>query len=290
MVGNILVSTLLRGSMYILMGMGLALVFGVMRISNFAHGDFYMIGAMIGYFAAYVLKLNPILAILVSALGGFLIGAVVQRVFFAPLRKRSKKDWLLNTFLLTGGLSFVLQNAVQLIAGADYKGMPQLFDGSLAILGMNVSMDRIYAVLISLLAVGGFWLFMRKTRVGNAIWAVSEDETGAELMGINLNFIHILTFGLSCALAAIAGAALISINPAYPSMGQNPLLKSWCVVILVGMDNTAGTIIGGLLVAFIEVLAVTFLGQQWQDAICFIVMIIVLVVKPNGIFGKPMKV
>lgn len=139
-------------------------------------------------------------------------------------------------------------------------------------------------------SVAVFWLFLKKTKTGNAIWAVSEHETGAMLMGIELNKIHTLTFALSSMLAAIAGAALLSIIPAYPTMGLQPLYKSWFVVMLVGLGNIEATIIGGFMVGLIEAVASFSLGAMWQDVICLSIIILVLLFKPAGLFGKKLKV
>lgn len=289
-ISDLLVSGVLKASMYVLMGMGLALLFGVMKVSNFAHGEFYMIGAYFSYIAHDILKLGPLLSIICAPVAAFFFCILVERVTFAPLRKRNRGEWIMNTFLLTAGIQLILQNGIQLIFGGQYRGTPQLFAGSLKIGSIAVSSDRIIGFIISLVTIILFWLFMKKTKTGNAISAVSEDETGAILMGVNISKIHSITFALSCMLAAVAGASLISILPAYPAMGMQPLLKSWSILIIVGLGNIPGTIVGGLIIAFIEVTTVYLMGTVWQDAITFMLIIAVLIFKPNGIFGKALKV
>jgi len=288
---DLLIGGVLRGGMYVLMAMGLSLVFGVMKIPNFAHGEFYMLGAYFSFFACTVWGFPPVVAIMIAGVGGFLCGALMEKTTFYPLRKRSRGDWIMNSFLVTAGLSFILQNLTQALVGADFKGVPQYWGGSLKMFsGMNISMDRIVGFLIAMLSVAVFWLFLKKTKTGNAILAVSEHETGAMLMGIELNKIHTLTFALSSMLAAIAGAALLSIIPAYPTMGLQPLYKSWFVVILVGLGNIEATIIGGFLVGLIEAIASFSLGAMWQDVISLSIIILVLLIKPTGLFGKKLKV
>lgn len=289
-ISDILISGTLKGGMYVLMAMGLSLVFGVMRIPNFAHGEFYMIGAYFCYFSFAVWGLPAPVAILVAAIGAFVIGAMIERVTFYPLRKRSKGDWLLNSFLVTAGISFVLQNLAQAWLGVNFRGVPKLFGGNIAVGSMLVSMDRVVAFGIAIATVAFFWLFLKKTKIGNAIRAVSEHETGARLMGINLDMIHTLTFGLSCMLAAIAGASLLSIIPASPFMGLTPLYKSWFVVILVGLGNIEATIVGGFMVGFIEMIASYKFGAGFQDVVSLTIIILVLLFKPSGLFGKKMKV
>lgn len=287
---ELLIAGILRGGMYVLMALGLSLVFGVMKIPNFAHGQLYMLGAYFGFFASAVWGLPSIWCIVVAALGGFLAGAVIDRVVFLPLRKRSREDWILNSFLITAGLSTVLENTIQYTFGADYKGVLRLFEGNLSFMGVNISMDRLIAFVIAMVSISVFWLFLKKTKTGNAIRAVSEHETGAMLMGIDLKKIYTLTFALSCMLNAIAGAALLSITPAYPTMGLKPMMKSWFVVILVGLGNIEATIVGGLMVGLIETVTSYTLGVAWQEVVCLSIIVLILVFKPSGLFGKTFKV
>ena len=289
-VWDIMVAGILRGGLFVLMALGLSLIFGVMNIPNFAHGEFYMLGAYFAYFAYVLLEVNPILCILIAAFGGFACGSVIEMAAFKTLRRRSKGDWVMNSFLLTVGLSIVLQNAAQAVFGVRFMGIDSYWKGSVGwISNMNVTYDRLAAFGIAMATVGIFWAFLHKTRTGNSIRAVSEDENGAMLVGINLNRIHTLTFAIGAMLAAIAGATLLSINPAYPTMGLAPLYKSWFVVILVGMGNIWGTIIGGLLVGMVEAFSYYNLGAGWQDLVSLLVIILVLWLKPSGLFGKSVK-
>jgi branched-chain amino acid transport system permease protein len=286
---DILIGGILRGGLYVLMAMGLSLVFGVMKIPNFAHGEFYMIGAYLCYYSLSW-GLPILVALMVAALGAFVIGALIERITFFPLRQRTQRDWILNSFLLTAGISFILQNLAQAWLGVDYRGVTQLWGGSLGIAGMQISMDRVAGFVIAVLIVAVFWLFLKKTKTGNAIRAVSEHETGAKLVGINLNAIYTLTFALSCMLAAIAGAALLSIIPAYPTMGMEPLYESWFIVILVGLGNVGATIVGGLIVGLIEMAASYTFGSNYQNIICLSIIILILLFKPSGLFGARQKV
>jgi len=287
--GDILLAGVLRGGLFVLMAMGLSLVFGVMNIPNFAHGEFYMLGAYFAYFAYAVFGLNPILAIMIAGVGGFVCGAIMERTAFRALRVRQKENWVMNSFLLTAGLSIVLQNSTQALVGTKFMGISQFWPGSVSLIGMNVSIDRLAGFVVAMLSVLIFWFFLTKTKTGNSIRAVSEDEAGAMLVGINLNRIYTLTFSIACMLAAVAGGALLSINPAYPTMGLAPLYKSWFVVILVGMGNIGGTIIGGFIVGMVEALSYYNLGAGWQDVISLMVIIVILLFKPSGLFGKEVK-
>ncbi|OPL09405.1 MAG: hypothetical protein AVO34_13595, partial [Firmicutes bacterium ML8_F2] len=196
--GDILLSGILRGGLFVLIAMGLSLVFGVMNIPNFAHGEFYMLGAYFSYYAYAVFGLNPILAIIIAGAGGFVCGAIMERTAFRSLRVRQKGNWVMNSFLLTVGLSIVLQNATQALVGTKFMGISQYWQGSVAIMGMNISIDRLAGFGVAMVTVVLFWFFLTKTKTGNSIRAVSEDESGAMLVGINLNRVYTLTFSIAC--------------------------------------------------------------------------------------------
>jgi len=287
---DLFIAGILRGGLYALMALGLALVFGVMNVCHFAHGEFYMLGAYMAFFALKTFGLNPILAILFATLVTFIIGALVERGVFYPLRRRTKEEWVMNTFLLTVGLSFVLQNLALLIWKPKYRGVPIYWKGLVQISPtMGVAIDRVIGFLIAIMAIGIFWLFLRGTQMGRAIRAVSQDERGAMLVGIDLDRIHTLTFGLSSMLAGIAGAALLPITQAYPAMGTGPLNASWFVVILVGLGNVGGSIMGGFIVGMLQTFSYYFLKLGWQDVFSLSMLILILLFKPSGLFGTEVK-
>lgn len=286
---NLIVTGLMRGGLYALMAVGLALVFGVMNICHFAHGEYYVIGAYAAYFAYTIFGLNPIAAILIAMLIGFSAGVVTERLLFYPLRKRSKGEWVMNAFLLTAGLSVVLQNGFRSIFGMKYMGITQYWDRTIRIFGMTIAADRVMAFIIAILAIVLLWLFLHRSRLGRAIRAVSQDERGAMLAGIDLNFIHTLTFALGSMLAALGGASLLSLSPAYPYAGNKPLISSWFVVTIAGLGNVEGAIFGGFLVGIFESLSYFFLGQGWQEVASLGLLILLLLFKPTGLFGTQLK-
>jgi branched-chain amino acid transport system permease protein len=284
---NMLITGILRGGLYALMAVGLSLVFGVMNIPNFAHGEFYMLGAYFGYFAYTNLGLNPIFSIIMAAIGTFIVGAIVERLLFYNLRKRSKSMWVMNTFLVTLGVSIIMQNGAKMLWGNTYLGITQYWPGSMSFgSGLAVSNDRLVGFCVAMATIAIFWLFLSKTQLGRAIRAVSQDEAGASLVGVDLNMIHTLTFALSCLLAGAAGAILLSIIPAYPGMGMQPLYKSWFVLILVGMGNVGASIWGGFLVGMLETISYVKFGAGWQDVVSLVIIIVILIFVPRGIFAK----
>jgi len=298
-----LINVIVTGGMWALLATGLALVFGVMNIPHFAHGESFMVGAYVGYFVftplndylkenpnGFLSFFAPLIGILAALLAGAVLGVLLERLIFAPLRKRTRSGWVMNTFLLTVGLSFVLTNGTTLVLGPNFRGIPRYYDvDPLEFLGVRVAVDRIAAFAVAIVTIAILTFFMQKTRTGRAIRAVSQDETGAQLVGIDLNFIHTLTFSLSTATAAMAGAALLFMFQAFPTVGLKPLYFAWYVVMLVGLGNVYGAIVGGFIVALLQTATQQFIGIAWEDVVPTIVMILILILIPSGIFGSEVK-
>lgn len=299
----ILVNSLVTGGMWALMAAGLALVFGVMNIPNFAHGEFFMLGTLVAYYVFTPLNaflretptrwlsiVAPFLGIILATLVGALVGLLVELLLFRQLRRRSKEQWVMNTFLLTAGMSVILINGSRLIWGTAFKGITRYWDvPSAPVLGVNLSVDRIVMFGVALVTIFAFWVFMRRSNLGRAMRAVAQDEVGAQLTGIDLNQIHLLTLALSSALAALAGACLLFMFPSYPTVGLKPLYVAWYVVILAGLGNVEGAIVGGFLVALLQTLTGYFIGPGWEDVVPTALIILILLFKPSGLFGSEVK-
>ena len=298
-----LITTLVTGGMWALMSVGLALIFGVMNIPHFAHGESFMVGSYTAWFVftpinAYLQKnpnqvlavLAPFIAMGAAAIIGGAVGVLLERTIFSALRHRTKEGWVMNAFLLTVGLSYVMTNGAVLIFGPGYRGVPQYWDvPPVQVLGVRVPVDRLMAFVVALVVIGLVWVFLQRTRTGRAIRAVSQDETGAQMVGINLDGIQTLTLALATATAALAGAALLPMYPAYPNVGLNPLYYSWYVVMLVGLGNVPGAILGGFIVALFQTATQQFFGMSWISVVPTVIMVIVLLVAPSGIFGSEVK-
>jgi branched-chain amino acid transport system permease protein len=298
-----LINVVVTGGMWALLAAGLALVFGVMNIPHFAHGESFMVGAYIGYFvfnplsdflkanpSALLSALAPILGVLAAGVGGIIMGAILERLIFAPLRHRTKAGWVMNTFLLTVGISFVLTNGFTLVLGPDFRGIPRYYDvDPIEFLGTRLAVDRLFAFGIAVVTIAILTFFMQRTQTGRAIRAVSQDETGALLVGINLDFIHTLTFSLATAMAAMAGAALLFMFQAFPTVGLKPLYLAWYVVMLVGLGNVYGAIVGGFIVALLQTATQQFVGISWELVVPTVVMVLILILVPSGIFGSEVK-
>jgi branched-chain amino acid transport system permease protein len=298
-----LINAIVTGGMWALLATGLALVFGVMNIVHFAHGESFMIGAYVGYFvftalgdflkenpSSFLAILAPFVGVIVAFLFGAVVGVILEKIIFSPLRKRTKSGWIMNTFLVTVGLSFILTNGTTLVLGPNFRGIPRYYDvPPLEFLGVRISVDRIWAFGIAIITLVLLTLFLQRTKTGRAIRAVSQDETGAQLMGINLNFINSLTLSLATGTAAMAGAALLFMFQAYPTVGLKPLYLAWYVVMLVGLGNIYGAIVGGFIVALLQTATQQYIGIAWELVVPTVVMILVLILAPSGIFGSEVK-
>lgn len=301
--GYVLVNTVVTGGMIALVAMGLALTLGVLNIPMFAHGEFFMIGTLVAYYvftpiSAYIgnhpesalVFWGPLITIFAAMVVGALAGLVTELLIFRQLRKRSRDNWVMNAFLLTVGLSVVLINGHQLFFGADFKGIVGYYSGApFTIMDVYISRDRGFALIVAAVVVAAFWFFMAYTRTGRAIRAVSQDETGALMVGIGLNGILLLTMSLSCALAAIAGAGLLFMYPSYPSVGLEPLYMAWFVVILAGLGNVLGAVMCAFMVALLKVLTIEYIGSGWDFVVPSVLIILILIFKPSGIFGSEVR-
>ncbi|MFZ0131645.1 MAG: branched-chain amino acid ABC transporter permease [Desulfobacterales bacterium] len=299
----VLVNTVVIGGMLALVSMGLALVFGVMNIPMFAHGEYFMIGTLTAYYVftpinnfitmhpdSVLAVMGPLITIVAAMAVGALAGVISEVLVFSQLRKRSRENWVMNSFLLTVGLAVVLINAHQIFFGADFKGITQYWAGApISVMDVFISRDRAMSFALAALVVVVFWFFMTYTRTGRAIRAVSQDENGALMVGIGIKGILMLTMSLSCALAAIAGASLLFMYPSYPSVGLEPLYMAWFVVILAGLGNVLGAVMGAFMVALLKVLTVEYIGSGWDFVVPSALIIVVLIFKPSGIFGSEVR-
>ena len=272
-----------NGCIYILLATGLNIIFGVMKLVNFAHGQLLMIGAYVAFTAATVLGLNAYLAILVAMGIVALIGVGVERFTFSRVLGTDK----LNEIFVSLGLIYVFENAAVLLWGNTSQQIVSPLQGIQLSLGqIAIGYDRLLAVSIVIIILIALFLLLKKTKIGLAMRATSQKSGASMLMGINIERVYIFTFALGAALAGAAGALYGIIFPFNPTIGALPTIKAFAIIILGGLGSIPGAVIGGLLYGIAENTAVYFLGGIWQDAIAFALLIIVLVIKPTGIFGE----
>jgi branched-chain amino acid transport system permease protein len=275
---------LVRGAMYALMGIGLSLIFGILGVVNFAHGEFFMLGTYAMYFVAAVLGLPFLAGVAAAAIVLFVIGVLVERALIEPLRQRAGRDWLLDSFVLTIGLMVILQNLALLGFGSRRRGITTMIEGSIVFGDVTITYERLAILALAVMIVGLLAAYIKFTDTGKAIRATAQDPEAAQTLGIEINRIYTVAFGIGAALAGAAGALLISIFPAFPTVGYQPVLKSFAVVILGGLGNIPGAIAGGFLLGIVEAYAIFFMSAGWQSVITPLIIILVLVFRPQGLF------
>jgi branched-chain amino acid transport system permease protein len=275
---------LVRGAMYALMGIGLSLIFGILGVVNFAHGEFFMLGTYAMYFVSVLLGLPFLAGVAAAAIVLFIAGVLIERALIEPLRRRAGRDWLLDSFVLTIGLMVILQNLALLGFGSQRRGITTMIEGSLTFGDVVVTYERLAILALAVLIVGLLAAYIRLTDTGKAIRATAQHPEAAQTLGIEINRIYTIAFGIGAALAGAAGALLISIFPAFPTVGYQPVLKSFAVVILGGLGNIPGAIAGGFLLGIVEAYAIFFMSAGWQSVITPLIIILVLVFRPQGLF------
>jgi branched-chain amino acid transport system permease protein len=276
---------LVRGAMYALMGVGLSLIFGILGIVNFAHGELFMIGTYVMVFVSVLLGLPFILGIAAAGVVLFFVGVLLERGLVEPLRRRAGRDWLLDSFVLTIGLMVILQNLALLGFGSRRRGITTMLPGSLTIGDITIAYERLVILGLAVLVVGLLAAYIKFTSTGKAIRATAQHAEAAQTLGININRIYTIAFGIGAALAGVAGALLISIFPAFPTVGYQPVLKSFAVVILGGLGNIPGAIAAGFLLGVVEAYAIFFMSAGWQAVITPLIIILILIFRPSGLFA-----
>ncbi len=283
---NNLINGISLGSIYAVIALGYTLVYGIAKMLNFAHGDVIMIGGYVVFISMTSLSLNPWISILLAIIACTVLGVVIEKVAYKPLRQATSLAVLITAI----GVSYFLQNIALLIFGArpvnftSVVNVPslKLFDGQIVIAG-----ETSVAIIVSLLIVICLSLFINKTKSGRAMLAVSEDKNAAQLMGVNINRTISLTFAIGSGLAAVAGVMLCS---AYPTLsnttGAMPGIKAFVAAVFGGIGSIPGAMIGGILIGIIEIIGRAYISPQLADAIVFAVLILVLMIKPTGILGK----
>jgi branched-chain amino acid transport system permease protein len=278
---EIFIAGIVVGGLYSLTAVGMTLILGVMRVINLAHGSFYMLGSFATYFILVQAKWNPILAIALTILIVFIIAICIEKLVI-----RETKFDLMRVSVATFSLAMLLEEAIRIKWGKVYRTIPAYIKGTTSYYGITFDNQRLVASIIAVLVITGLVLYIKKGRFGRAIRMVQQDNEMASLLGINVDAVNIMVFGVGAGLAAAAASLLAPLYMIYPSMGWPPLLKCFAIVILGGMGSVGGTIFASFIFGVVEVGTAFFYGSQWAYAAVFLIMIIILLIRPKGIFGK----
>jgi len=283
---NNLISGISLGSVYAIIALGYTMVYGIAKMLNFAHGDVIMVGGYVCFCTMEYLGLPPIVGVVLAVVACTALGVVVEGLAYRPLRSASSLAVLITAI----GVSYFLQNTALMLWGSDPKsfvsvvGLPslELFDGALTVNSVTIVTVAACAVIM-----GALTLFTKRTRLGRAMRACSEDREAAELMGINVNSTISMTFAIGSGLAAIAGVLLCSAYPTLmPTTGSMPGIKAFTAAVFGGIGSISGAALGGILLGVIEIFAKAYIGTELADAVVFAILIIILLIKPAGLLGR----
>ena len=278
MVGQVVISGLLAGALYAMVALGLGLIFGVMRVLNVAHGPMLMLGAYTTFWLFHWLGLNPYLSLGLSMPLLFVVGMAIQRLFVSRVVDAPE----LSSLLLTFGVSIAIVNLTQLAFTSDLRAVEYL-TGSFVWGPFAFSKSRVIACGVAVAITVGAFAFLKTTRLGKAIRAVSQSREVAQVCGVNVARIHMIAFGFASALAAAGGSLVAVMVAIQPEMGQVYTFKSFLVIVLGGAGNYPGALLGGLLLGLVEQLSSLFLTTQVNEAVAYILLVLVLLVRPTGL-------
>lgn len=279
-----IINGLSLGAIYALIALGYTMVYGIIKLINFAHGDIYMIGAFIGLYCGTNLGLPLIPTLLISMVGSAFAGVIIEKVAYKPLRNSPKITLLITAI----GISLLLENGMRLIVGSTPKAFPKLLENEVIKIGaLSIETSKILMLVVSIILVLLLQFIVFKTKVGKAMRAASYDIEAASLMGINVNNTISMTFAIGSALAGAAGVLVsLAFTVVEPYMGMIPGLKAFIAAVLGGIGSIPGALVGGLLIGLTETMTKGYISTILSDAIVFGILIIILLVKPSGLLGK----
>jgi branched-chain amino acid transport system permease protein len=277
-----LVNGIALGSVYALVALGLTLVYGVLKVPNFAHGALYMLAAYVVYVVLTSAGGSYPVAIVVSVATIAALGAVMELAVFRHLEGESAVHMMIAAL----GVLFFLEGTADVVWGPDFRPVPTPLDGVVTAFGVNITQQRILVIFAAVVAMLGLYLLLKRTLVGMSIEALAQDREGALLVGIDTKRVALLTFAISGVLAAVAGSLIAPLVLVFPLMGAVVILKAFVIVILGGMGSVPGAIVGGYLLALAETMAGTYVAFAFSELIAFALLVLVLVFKPTGLFAK----
>ena len=281
-----LISGISLGSVYAIIALGYTMVYGIAKMLNFAHGDVIMIGGYVSFCAMFYLGLPNIVAVLLAVIVCTVLGVVIERLAYKPLRSAPSLAVLITAI----GVSYFLQNSALLIWKAAARVYPPVVEGSMQLFGgkLTVSYVSLLTIAACVVIMIGLTTFVNKSKMGKAMRACSEDKAAAQLMGINVNATISATFAIGSALAAIAGVLLCSFNTSLmPTTGSMPGIKAFTAAVLGGIGSIPGAMVGGLVLGLCESFATGYISSAYEDALAFALLVLILIFRPAGILGKP---
>lgn len=280
------VNGLTQGSLYALVAIGFVIIFGTMNLVTFAHGEVYMVGAFVGYFALSVYRLPWPVALLSGMAAAWLLGVLIEKAAFRPLRSAGHMPPL----LITIGLSIIIKDLAVIVFGAENRPVPSVYETTIQVAGVPVSVLQLVILGLAGALVLALRLLLQSTKIGRAMRATAQDHEAAYAMGVNVNRVFNISFALASALGGAAGVMVgIYYNTVYPAMGGTAGLKGFAACIFGGLTSIPGAILGGLIIGVVENLTVQFIASGYRDVVAFVVMVLVLLLRPQGLLGKRLR-
>lgn len=281
---QVVINGIVLGGLYACVGMGFSLVYGVLGISNLAHGALLMLGSYVTYWLFTLYSLDPFLSIIPAMVVLFILGYIIQRVVINRVMGAAEAR---TSLILTFGFQWLLINVALYIFKGNYRAVTPSYAGEGFNFGtLTLPYARLAVLLIAIVSAAGLHLFTTRTKLGNAIKATALNSRGAQLCGVDINRIYAITFGIGAALAAVAGSAATMVYVLTPYIGQPLLGRAFVVTVLGGLGNVFGPLVGGLILGVAETTGAAILGTSYQEAISFIFLVLVLAIRPQGIFGR----
>ncbi len=278
---DILVYGAVISVVYAMLAVGFTLIFGVARVLNLAHGAFYAIGAYLVYALTADAHLPLLLAAAVAIVAVAAFGVAMERVLVRPLRRST-----LAVLMITLSVSLMVEQVLLLVFGSEARNVPSMIDRTVAVLGVDISGQRLLALTAGIAILAGLWLFLQRTRLGAAILAISQDAEAAQYMGIPSDRIYSIVMGLSAGTAAAAGVLVAPFQSVIPAMGLLPLVKAFAIVIVGGLGSIPGSILGALLLGYSETVVAFQVSIEWSQIVSVLAVLVTLVLRPAGFFGK----
>lgn len=277
-----IISGVLIGGVYAMIGIGLTIIFGVMRVINFAHGEIMMVGMYMTYFLFTQLGIDPFVSVLITIPLMFVFGGILQKLFINRILGSLPQ----NQILLTIGLGLIMSNSMMLAFTSDYKILTTSYSSSsYRLAGLSVSKPLTISFLITVVITAVLYWFLLKTDTGQAIRATAQDREAAQLMGINVKWMSILAFGIGSSMAGTAGALISPTYYIFPQVGSAFTLKAFVITVLGGMGSIVGATLGGIIIGVVESMGAAYISSDWKDVVVFAIFLLVLLVKPSGLMG-----
>jgi branched-chain amino acid transport system permease protein len=280
-----LINGIMLGAVYSLVALGLTLIYGILHIPNFAHGHKYMWAAFTSLFLVVNLHTNYWVSLFIAMVVLGLVGAGVERLVYRPLRNAPH----VNSFIAAIGLLLFLESLSLIFWGADFRRFPSLYDKPIHLLGVAITLQRLLVIVAAAVFIILLQVFIKRTWLGATIEAVAQNPEGAQLVGISIDRVSSLTFGIGTALAAGAATLIAPIFLVYPTMGAMPNLKAFVVIIIGGMGSIPGAVLGGFMLGLIEALGGGYISTDYKDLFAFGALVTFLTLRPTGLFGKGVR-